>query len=290
MQKLFAPLFLFALAPVVPAWADVVYSSLPTPTPYSITSECFECSGTGQIGQGITLAGNTGATLTSATVLMDNWAMESTYETVGTSTGYVVPLTLNLYNVGSGVNVGSLISSTTVDALIQWQPEGSSSAACQARDAADGYTNQAWLAPDGTCQFGLAQTVTFNLNNVSVPSQFVYGIALNTQTYGANPTGVSGPYNSLNVGLNSNPDGTDPFVPSVGSDNVPGSIYWDSLYFMTNPNLAPPGTFQLDSEWAPYDPAVSFTSAAPEPTFLLFVGIGLAGLFAIRYKSRKIAA
>jgi hypothetical protein len=293
MKRLFLPLVLFALA--VPALADVVYDSLPTPQP-SVVSECYECSGTGEIGQGVVLQGNAGATLTSATVLMENWAMESTYETVGTSAGYVVPLTLNLYDVGTGVNVGPLISTETVDALIQWQPEFSTSAACQALDNQFGYANQAWATTNGTCYFGDAQTVTFNLANIAVPSQFVWGLALNTQTYGTAPTGVAGPYNSLNIGLNNNPDNVSPFVPSVGSDLAPGSIYWNSLYELTNPNLAPPGTFQQDSNWAPYDPAISFSgvsgsgNATPEPSFLLLVGLGFAGLFVVRWKFRGKSA
>jgi hypothetical protein len=293
MRKLLATLFLFALASAVPAMADVVYDSLPSLTPYSVTSVGYECCQVSEFGQGVQLQGDVGATLTSATVLMDNWAMESTYETVGTSTGYNVPLTLNLYNVGAGVYPGSLIASDTIDALIQWQPEFSTSTACQTLDSTYGYANQAWLAPDGNCYFGFAQTVTFSLPSIAVPGQFIWGLAFNTQTAGYDPTGVAGPYDSLNIGLNSNPDGTDPFVPSVGSDLVPGSLYWNTNYlpYYTNPS-AVAGLFQQDTNWAPYDPGISFsaTTATPEPSPLLPLGLGFAGLFVVRYKFRKKAA
>jgi hypothetical protein len=90
--------------------------------------------------------------------------------------------------------------------------------------------------------------------------------------------------------LNSNPDGSDPFVPSVGSDIVPGSVYWNTSYagFYTNPS-ATPRVFQQDSLWAPYDPAISFT-AVPEPSVLLLLGLNLPGLFVICLKFRKKAA
>jgi hypothetical protein len=118
-----------------------------------------------------------------------------------------------------------------------------------------------------------------------VPSQFIWGLAFNTTDYGANPTHVLGPYDSLNIGLNTG-------VPSVGSDLVPGSVYWNTSYagFYTNPN-ADPGVFQQDTDWAPYDPAIQFSgTVTPEPSFLLLVGFGFAGLFVVRRKFRKQAA
>ncbi|MGD0435459.1 MAG: hypothetical protein ABSB86_03285 [Bryobacteraceae bacterium] len=295
MRKLFAPLFLFTMALAVPAMADnIVYDSLPSPTPYSVPSVGFEALSASEFGQGVQLQGNTGATLTSATVLMDNWAMESQWPTVGTSAGYNVPLTLNLYNVGADDTVGSLIATDTISALIQWQPAYSTSSACQTIDnAPGGYANQAWLAPDNNCYFGLAQTVTFSLANIAVPGQFIWGLAFNTETAGYDPTGVAGPYDSLNLGLNSNPDGTDPFSPSVGSDLVAGSLYWNTSYagFYTNPS-ATPGVFQQDTDWAPYDPAIAFSAATavPEPSLLWPVGLGFVCLIAVRYKFHKQAA
>jgi hypothetical protein len=291
MRKLLAPLVLCVAASALPAMASVVYNSLPSPIPYTVPSVGFEATSAAEFGQGVQLQGNVGATLTSATVLLDNWAEESTYEPAGTSTGYNVPLTLDLYNVGAADSVGSLIATDTINAFVQWQPEGSASSACQSLDSASGYANQAWLAGDGHCYFGLAQTVTFSLANIAVPSQFIWGLAFNTETAGADPTGVAGPYDSLNIGLNSNPDGTDPFVPSVGSDLVPGSVYWNTSYagFYSNPS-AVAGVFQQDSDWAPYDPAISFSAATPEPSLLLPLGLGLAGLLLVRYKFAKKAA
>jgi hypothetical protein len=155
-------------------------------------------------------------------------------------------------------------------------------------------TGHSRLAADGNCYAGLAQTVTFDLNNVAVPGQFIWGLALNTTNWGYTPTGVPGPYDSLNVGLNSNPDGVSAYTPSVGSDLVPGSIYWNTLYapYYTDGGAGGTGTFRIDSNWAPYDPAITFSSSnpTPEPSFLLLVGAGFAGIFIVRYKFRRHAA
>jgi hypothetical protein len=274
MSKLFVSLSLLSLAAVIPAMADVVYSSLPSPIPPNVVSQCFECAQAAEIGQGVILQGNVGATLGSATVLMSNWALESTYETVGTSTGYVVPLTLNLYNVGAGDTVGSLITTDTIDATIAWRPEASPGC------------GTAWLASDGNCYNGLAQTVTFNLINVVVPSQFIWGLALNTTDYGAAPTGVPGPYDSLNVGLNT-------AAPSTGSDLVSGSIYWNTLTAAnySDDGAGGTGTFRSDTGWAPYDPAIQFDGTAlPEPSFFSLIGLFGVGLGVARYKLKKKTA
>lgn len=97
----------------IPAMADVVYSTMPSPIPPNVPSLGYQATQTAEFGQGVDLSTN-GATLGSAQVLMSDWALESTYETVGTSTGFTVPLTLNLYNLGPADSVGSLITSTTM--------------------------------------------------------------------------------------------------------------------------------------------------------------------------------
>lgn len=267
----------------LPSMADVVYSSMPSPIPGNVVSQCYECAEVAEIGQGVQLAGDQPATLGSATVLMSDWALKSDWQTYGTATGYDVPLTLNLYQVGANNTVGSLITSETIDAFIQYRPEAS--AACDATHPGD------WQAADGNCYAGLAQTVTFNLNNVAVPGQFIWGLALNTTNWGYTPTGVQGPYDSLNVGLNSNPDGVNPYTPAVGSDLVPGSIYWNTLYGPYTDGPGDTGVFTLNSNWAPYDPAITFSSSnpTPEPSFLLLVGAGFAGIFIVRYKFRRHA-
>ncbi|MBZ5696894.1 MAG: hypothetical protein LAN36_16225 [Acidobacteriia bacterium] len=266
------------MAAAVPMMADVVYDSLPSPTPPNVPSVGFQATATSEFGQGVKLQGDFPVVLNSATLLMSNWALESAYEPVGTSAGFHVPLTLDLYQVGAGDTVGPQIGTgTTIDALIQWRPEAS--AGC----------GTAWRAPDGQCYNGLAQTVTFNMVGITVPNQFIWGLAFNTTSYGANPTGVLGPYDSLNIGLNSNPDGVHAFTPSVGSDLIAGSVYWNTSHagFYTDGGAGGVGTFRQDTQWEPYDPAIQFNgTVTPEPSFFLLVGLGFAGLFVVRYKFR----
>jgi hypothetical protein len=276
MRKSYLPLVLISAASAVPAMAEVVYSNLPSPIPPNVVSQCYECAEAFEIGQGVQLQGNVGANLASASILMSNWALESTYETVGTSAGYDVPLTLNLYQVGPNDSVGALIATTgPVNQFIAWRPEDGGCA-----------DPTAYLAADGNCYHGLAQTVTFNLNGIAVPSQFIWGLALNTTDYGYSPTHVAGPYDSLNVGLNTTS------APSVGSDLVANSAYWNTTYapYYADGGAGGIGTFRLDpGGWAGQDPAASFDST-PEPALLVVLGLGMAGLAGARYKFRKNVA
>ena len=149
---------------------------------------------------------------------MSDWALEFTYETVGTSTGFTWPLTLNLYNVGAGDTVGSLIGSDTVNAFVPWRPEVSAFG-------------------------GIAFQVTFDLGGLVVPDQIIYGLSYNPTDYSNPPTGgTPGPYDSLNIGLAVVP-------PSVGSNPLPDTVYWNSLYagFYADGGAGGVGVFRQDS-------------------------------------------
>ena len=80
-------------------------------------------------------------------------------------------------------------------------------------DRTGGATATAWYDTKlGECDHGLAQKITFNLGamHLTLPNQFVYGIAFNTSGYGMAPYGYSTPcaldpvtgcaYDALNVG------------------------------------------------------------------------------------------
>lgn len=258
--------FLLACVPIAQADDVAVYNNIPSPLPPNLVSQPYEAVSSGEFGGLIQFAGtNSSYALTSATVAMSDWALESSWAssingTTITASGFFVPLTLNLYNVGANDSVGSLIAGSTVDAFIPWRPEASPGC------------GTAWLASNGGCYNGSLSTVTFNLAGVTTPGEIIYGLAFNTTDYGANPTRVPGPYDSLNFALSTT-------LPAVGSEPLPDTAYWETTYagFYTDGGAGGVGTFRQDTGWTGYSGAIEFAAAAetPEPSSLLLLGTGL---------------
>jgi hypothetical protein len=259
----FGLLILFGLAGNLSA--DVVYSSIPNPLPASIPSVGYQATATSEFGAAVSFAG-TARNLTSVTLTVNDWAYESEYEAVGISPGYYVPMTLTLYNVGLGNTVGSEIATVTVNQLVPWRAEPSP-ASC-----APGLNNM-WLAADG-CHNGENFNETFAFSGVTVPDELIFGLAYNTQTYGSNPIGVAGPYNSLNFALSSG--------VYVGSNPQPGTQYRN----VSNSGLV------ASTGWDAYNAAIEFDATAaeaPEPATWYLLTLGLAGI-AIGTRSRMTAS
>jgi hypothetical protein len=239
------------------ARGSVIYGDLPSLLPPNLPSVGFEATGIKAFGGMIGFDGDEPITIDSVTVAMSNWEFESEWEKQGTSTGYFIPLTLNLYEVAPGDTAGTLIASETVSALIPWRPEPDSA------DCGPG-ANSAYLASNGGCYNGSLSTVTFSFDSLAVPQQVFYGLAFNTTDYGAVPTGVAGPYDSLNFALAST-------GALVGSDPLPGTAYVDST---------------VENGWSPYTGAIEFDgTAAPEMGTLSLMAAGLA-LVSLRARRR----
>lgn len=262
------------------AWADsVIYNTVPNPLPPNEVSLGYEATSTQEFGDLIQFDG-TDRSLSTVTIGMSNWAYESNWETVGTSTGYTLPLTLNLYNVGPGSTVGSLISTQTVAAFIPWRPEPNPGA-CAAG------SNNNYQGSDGNCYAGSLSTVAFNFTGTSVPDNIIYGLAFNTTDHGYTPTGVPGPYESLNFALS-------PVAPTVGSNPLPDTAYWNTSFagFYADGGTGGVGTFRQDQNWSPYSGMIQFDAtsgaAVPEPRYTaLAAGLVLLGLMAGRAISSR---
>lgn len=266
-----AVLFMAAGSPLAVS-ATVIYDSIPGPLPPNVPSLGYQATQTSEFGDLIQFGG-TNRVLGQVTVGMSDWALASDYPAFPGSTGptWNHPLTLNLYAVdNSGPNPapGTLIASRTQTFAIPWRSP--------ADPTCPGGT--AWRASDGNCYNGLAFTVAFDFTGTAVPNQIIYGVAFNTQTWGANPIGAPGPYVSLNFGLAQLP-------PSVGSNPFPDTAYWNT---QTAGNYADGGaggvgTFRRDTNWTPFSGAVTFESQAlaEVPTLSPFSLVVLASSFAL---------
>jgi hypothetical protein len=92
-----------------------------------------------------------------------------------------------------------------------------------------------------------------------VPGQLIYGVAFNTNTWGSQPTGQPGPYESLNFGV------TTP-APGIGTNPLTGTAYWNTAAASnyTDGGAGGVGTFRPDTGWS-YSGAIGLdASAAPK--------------------------
>ena len=231
----------------MPAFAtsETVYDALPSVSPdTSYPSQPFQAQQTSEFGDLIHLGG-TNRVLDKVTVTMVTWAKFADYSSnplyMNNSVSWAHPITLNVYSTSLGANgaPNDLLGTVTQDITIPWRPA-----------ASDGCQNSMWMDSTGKCNNGYAFNATFDLSslNITLPDSIIVGIAYNTQTYGSNPIGVTGPYNSLNVAVPENQS------VSVGSDDSNNEVFWNTktAAWYADGGAAGVGIFRKDTNWSPY--------------------------------------
>ena len=219
------------------ATGTVVFDSIPSPTPGNVVSKGFQCCQTAELGDEVTLEGDTPRRLGFVTVLMSSWSLHSNYPRMDAA-GYIHPITLNIYRDAIEAAAHAPWKTLTLEATIPWRPE------------ADEICGTAWESKtDDKCYNGYAFPLVFDFRNqnVDLPETFIYGVEYNTNTWGYHPIGQPGPYESLNVGLAT-------VAPAVGSNVVTGEWYRSS--YNGGGGLVSESTAQA------YTPTVQFTTLA----------------------------
>lgn len=177
------------------------FDSIPAPLPPNMPSYGFEANSLKSMGDEVTLAG-TARLLRGVSVAMSSWACENggwngTCTTTANAT-FQHPVTIRLRDAG-----GTLLAERTKTFTMPYRP--SSDPSC----------GTAWKASNGNCYNGFAFKIDFDLSdlNLTLPDTVIYEVAYDTRDYGDKPKGVTGPYDSLNVGAYVASAG-----PSVGTD------------------------------------------------------------------------
>lgn len=218
---------LVAATPAVAATA-VVYDSIPEAQPASYPSLGFQAQATWEFGDYVVLEGPNRA-ITDITVSLTSWACETGEWNLGncvTTPGstFTHPVTMNVYDVdnsGSVPVVGDLVASVTQNVEAPFRPTPSPVECEQTANS------KPWWDPvRETCQNGMAFDVSFDFSgeDALVGNDVVVTVAYDTQSYGANKTDATGPYNALNVSLN------NVGAPTVGTDESMTEMMRDTTY------------------------------------------------------------
>ncbi|HEY2718259.1 MAG TPA: hypothetical protein VGI52_01415 [Solirubrobacteraceae bacterium] len=254
----------FAVMAVAASAATVVYNNVPKPLPGNVQSIGFQATSVAEFGGQIEATGP--VTNPVVTVGMSSWACETGGATDGscvTTPGatFNVPITLNVYSVGAGDSVGMKLVTLTQSFAVPYRPSA---------DGVNCAENGGWFkkGKTGGCFHGKLFTIKFaklgtNKAPLTLPAKTIVSVAFNTFTHGYAPTGVEGPYDSLNVALTEPLVEGEPVLPSVGGNPAPADAYYNSTFagFYCDGGAGGTGTFRLDSGcWTGEQPLIKVKS------------------------------
>lgn len=241
--------------------ATVTYNNIPTPLPGNVQSLGFQATSTAEFGGQIEATGT--IQNPTVTVGMSSWACQSGSATDGScvsSAGstFNVPITLNIYAVGPANTIGAKLVTVTQNFAVPYRPSANNTKCAG---------NGGWFKM-GNCFHGKLFKLKFaKLGNgkapVVIPQKAIVSVAFNTFTHGYEPTGVDGPYDSLNVALTEPANEGEEVPPTVGSDPVPADAYlnstWGGAY--CDGGAGGTGAFRLDSGcWTGAQPMIQVKS------------------------------
>lgn len=242
--------------------AAVVYNNSPKPLPGNLPSLGFQATSTSEFGGLVEFAG-TARKQPAVTVVMASWACEfGSGATCATASGatFEQRITLNIYKYNEATKEpeGAPIATTHQTFDIPYRP--SESKKCAETGEGKGWGKE--------CFLGKTHAITFHPTEVTLPAKAIVAVAYNTESYGAEPTGVEGPYDSLNVALTEPKTEKETEVgeggvkPSVGFDPLPEYTYANSKYALVyepEPH-GEIGTFSLANGWTGYQPVFKISA------------------------------
>ena len=220
-----------------------IFDNIPEPgqTNYntSYTSIGFQATQTTELGNLINFAG-TARNLNTIKVNMVTYAKSNDANwdpwrtnnpSLWNTNGYFHDLTMRVYQMTSSNTIQLLTSQTKTNVLVPWaQPSG---------------INSITLTPNDGQAFSISYD--FSAENLILPDSVIISIGFDTQGNGDFPTGVVGPYNSLNFGVLSTN------AITVGSDANSQDFFW-----VTGNNPTP--FFASASDYPGYAPMMEVTA------------------------------
>jgi len=185
-----------------------------SPLPPNTPSYGFEAAALTSLGDRVVLKAGSPRTVYAITVAMSSWACQTgawyTFDCSSAANAtFNHPITLKVYD-----SFGNLLATRTQTFAIPFRP--SADPTCVGADVGK------WKASNGSCYNGFVSAITFDLRslNIKLPDDVLaFEVSYNTRTYGSPALGVTGPYDSLNVGLYSTAT-----TPSIGSYTNPGVL------------------------------------------------------------------
>ncbi|WP_082099674.1 S-layer homology domain-containing protein [Demequina maris] len=206
-------------------------------------------------------------TLQSFACITGGWNAGNCTTTPGAT--FTHPITVNLYEVGSGGAVGDLIVSSTQDETIPYRPSADPTS-CEDDPDTSFYLESAWFYDEtrGKCSPYVVHTMTFDLSNqaVTLPDEVIAAVHFPTVRTDPDSYPGGGPWDSLDISLSS-------VAPTVGGNVNQGILYFDS----TDETLFPaededpvPGVLTPASGWM-FDnnyyrtPLISITASPTTP-------------------------